>query len=86
MIVSSPCVISNTNLEEILILCCYSILQDFLVDRLTQKVDRLHEEIAMYEAQTLAQEEETRSAQKTLSEAITEIEVCDCIIRIIWVF
>ena len=39
----------------------------------------------MYEAQTLAQEEETRSAQKTLSEAITEIEVCDCIIRIIWV-
>jgi outer membrane murein-binding lipoprotein Lpp len=49
--------------------------QDFLVDRLTQKVDRLHEEISMYEAQTLAQEEETRSAQKTLSEAITEIEV-----------
>ncbi|CAB3982035.1 Hypothetical predicted protein [Paramuricea clavata] len=48
--------------------------QDFLVDRLTQKVDRLHEEIAMYDAQTLAQEEETRSAQRTLSEAVTEIE------------
>ena len=54
---------------------CRSFLQDFLVDRLTQKVDRLHEEIAMYEAQAFAQEEETRSAQKTLSEAITEIEV-----------
>lgn len=46
-----------------------------MVDRLTQKVDRLHEEITMYEAQTLAQEEETRSAQRTLAEAVTEIEV-----------
>ncbi|XP_028395247.1 coiled-coil domain-containing protein 40-like [Dendronephthya gigantea] len=51
--------------------------QDFLVDRLTQKVDRLHEEITMYEAQTLAQEEETRSAQRTLAEAVTEIEAIE---------
>ena len=57
--------------------------QDFLVDRLMQKVDRLHEDIAMYDAQTLAQEEETRSAQRTLSEAVTEIEVCDRLIKII---
>lgn len=56
-----------------------------MVDRLTQKVDRLHEEIAMYEAQILAQGEETRSAQRTLAEAVTEIEVRYCLIRIICV-
>ena len=54
-----------------------------MVDRLTQKVDRLHEEIAMYEAQTLAQEEETKTAHKTLAEAVTEIEVCERFFRII---
>ena len=46
-------------------------------------MDRLHEEIAMYEAQTLAQEEETKMAQKTLAEAVTEIEVCERRIRVI---
>lgn len=51
--------------------------QDFLVDRLTQKVDRLHEEIAMFEAQCLAQEEETKSAQRALVEAVTEIEAIE---------
>ena len=51
------------------------ILQDHLVDRLTQTVDNLREEIAMYEAQSEAQLEETQAAQKALSEAITEIEV-----------
>lgn len=55
-----------------------------MVDRLTQKVDRLHEEIAMYEAQTLAQEEETKTAQKTLAEAVTEIEVCGHFISVIF--
>ena len=46
-------------------------------------MDRLHEEIAMYEAQALAQEEETKMAQKTLAEAVTEIEVCERRIRVI---
>ena len=46
-----------------------------MVDRLTQTVDRLREEISMYEAQCLAQLEETKAAQQALSEAITEIEV-----------
>ncbi|CAH3039798.1 unnamed protein product [Pocillopora meandrina] len=48
--------------------------QDLLVDRLTQTVDRLREEIDMFETQCAAQMEETKAAQKALSEAITEIE------------
>jgi len=48
--------------------------QDLLVDRLTQTVDRLREEIDMFETQCTAQLEETKAAQKALSEAITEIE------------
>ena len=54
--------------------CCF-ILQDLLVDRLTQTVDRLREEIDMFETQCSAQLEETKAAQKSLSEATTEIEV-----------
>lgn len=49
--------------------------QDMLVDMLTQKVDHLREEITMYEAQCIAQSEETKAAQRNLSEALTEIEV-----------
>ena len=49
--------------------------QDLLVDMLTQKVDHLREEINMYEAQCIAQSEETKAAQQNLSEALTEIEV-----------
>lgn len=49
--------------------------QDLLVDMLTQRVDHLREEINMYEAQCIAQSEETKAAQKNLSEALTEIEV-----------
>lgn len=45
------------------------------MDRLTQTVDRLREEIDMFETQCTAQLEETKAAQKALSEAITEIEV-----------
>ena len=45
------------------------------MDRLTQTVDRLREEIDMYDAQCTAQLEETKAAQKALSEATTEIEV-----------
>ncbi|KAM7433427.1 Coiled-coil domain-containing protein 40 [Porites harrisoni] len=48
--------------------------QDLLVDRLTQTVDRLREEIDMFETQAVAQLEETKAAQKALSEATTEIE------------
>lgn len=54
---------------------CSIILQDLLVDRLTQTVDRLREEIDMFETQAVAQLEETKAAQKALSEATTEIEV-----------
>ena len=57
------------------------------MDRLTQTVDRLREEIDMFETQCAAQLEETKVAQKALSEATTEIEVsknkymsaCTCI-------
>lgn len=45
------------------------------MDRLTQTVDRLREEIDMFETQAVAQLEETKAAQKALSEATTEIEV-----------
>lgn len=45
------------------------------MDRLTQKVERLHEDISMFDAQRIAQEEETKSTQKTLAEALNEIEV-----------
>lgn len=51
------------------------MFQDLLVDRLTQTVDHLREEIAMFETQCAAQLEETKAAQKALSEATTEIEV-----------
>lgn len=45
------------------------------MDRLTQTVDRLREEIDMFETQCVAQLDETKAAQKALSEATTEIEV-----------
>ena len=45
------------------------------MDRLTQTVDRLREEIDMCKTQCSAQLEETKAAQKSLSEATTEIEV-----------
>ena len=45
------------------------------MDRLTQTVDTLREEIAMYESQFQAQHEESKAAQQALTEAVTEIEV-----------
>jgi len=51
--------------------------QDLLVDRLTQTVDTLREEIAMYESQFQAQHEESKAAQQALTEAVTEIEAID---------
>jgi len=52
-----------------------SLLQDLFVDRLVERVDKLKEEIAMYEAQLTAQLEETKAAKEQLMEAHMEIEV-----------
>jgi chromosome segregation ATPase len=49
--------------------------QDLFVDRLVERVDKLKEEIAMYEAQLTAQLEETKAAKEQLMEAYMEIEV-----------
>ncbi|KAL5017966.1 hypothetical protein ScPMuIL_003688 [Solemya velum] len=48
--------------------------QDLFIDRLVEKVDKLKEEIAMYEAQYAAQLEETKFAKEALMEAYMEIE------------
>ncbi|XP_045213458.2 coiled-coil domain-containing protein 40-like [Mercenaria mercenaria] len=48
--------------------------QDLFVDRLVERVDKLKEEIAMYEAQLTAQLEETKAAKEQLMEAYMEIE------------
>ena len=45
------------------------------MDKLVERVDKLREEIAMYEAQLSAQGDETKSAKEALSEAYMEIEV-----------
>ena len=50
--------------------------QDLYVDRLIERVDKLKEEMAMYEAQIIAQSEETRAAKEALMEAHMEMEVC----------
>eukprot|EP00061_Rhincodon_typus_P013528 g39952.t1 len=44
------------------------------VDRLVSQMDILREQIAMYEAQYIAQVEETKAARKTVAEAAMEIE------------
>ncbi|XP_071132695.1 coiled-coil domain-containing protein 40-like [Mytilus edulis] len=48
--------------------------QDLYVDRLVETVDKLKEEIAMFEAQITAQLEETKAAKEALSDAHMEIE------------
>lgn len=48
--------------------------QDLFVDRLVERVDKLREEIAMYDAQLMAQSEETKAAKEALSDAHMEIE------------
>ena len=50
-------------------------LQDIYVNRLVERVDKLQETIAMYDAQITAQREETKAAEDTLAEARLEIEV-----------
>eukprot|EP00057_Strongylocentrotus_purpuratus_P014575 XP_011669049.1 PREDICTED: LOW QUALITY PROTEIN: coiled-coil domain-containing protein 40 [Strongylocentrotus purpuratus] len=47
---------------------------DLYVDRLTETVDKLREQIALYEAQSSAQGEETKAAKEALSDARMEIE------------
>lgn len=49
--------------------------QDLFVDRLVETVDKLKEDIAMFEAQIAAQTEETKAAKEALMEAHMEIEV-----------
>lgn len=49
-------------------------LQDLYVDRLTDTVRQLHEQIAMYESQTKAQQEEYHATQDALAEAQTEMQ------------
>lgn len=48
--------------------------QDLLVDRLIEQVDRLKEEIGLYEAQIMAQSEERKSVVDNLRDAQSEIQ------------
>ena len=45
------------------------------MDRLVERVDKLREEISMYEAQMTAQSEETKATKDALGEAQMELEV-----------
>ncbi|XP_069569961.1 coiled-coil domain-containing protein 40 [Brachyistius frenatus] len=48
--------------------------QDLYVQRLMEEVDRLTQQVEMYDAQTSAQTEETQTAREALSEAEMEME------------
>uniref|UniRef100_A0A8C3SSG8 Coiled-coil domain containing 40 n=1 Tax=Chelydra serpentina TaxID=8475 RepID=A0A8C3SSG8_CHESE len=48
--------------------------QDLLVDRLTRKFNELQEQIDLYEAQFIAQAEDTKITRKAVSEACMEIQ------------
>ncbi len=48
--------------------------QDLYVDRLVERLDKLREEIAMYETQMSAQSQETKATREALTEAHMEIE------------
>ncbi|XP_042307658.1 coiled-coil domain-containing protein 40 isoform X2 [Sceloporus undulatus] len=48
--------------------------QDLHVDQLTKRVNDLQEQIALYEAQHMAQAEDTKITRKEVAEAITEIQ------------
>ncbi|TDH16399.1 hypothetical protein EPR50_G00020560 [Perca flavescens] len=48
--------------------------QDMYVERLTKEMERLTQQIAMYEAQAKAQAEETQAAKEALSEAEMELQ------------
>ena len=65
--------------NDIQMLLYNSLLQDLFVDRLVERVDKLKEEIAMFEAQITAQVEETKAAKEALGDAHMEIEVCSTV-------
>ncbi len=48
--------------------------QDLYVNRLVERLDKLREEISMYETQMAAQLQETKNTRETLTEAHMEIE------------
>ncbi|NXP05998.1 CCD40 protein, partial [Thinocorus orbignyianus] len=48
--------------------------QDFLVDRLTRQTYELQEQIALFEAQFVAQAEDTKVTQQALNEACMEVQ------------
>ncbi|XP_069386026.1 coiled-coil domain-containing protein 40-like isoform X2 [Paralichthys olivaceus] len=50
------------------------LMQDLYVDRLTKELERLTEQVAMYEAQTSAQAEESHAAKQAHSEVEMEME------------
>lgn len=45
-----------------------SLCQDLYVERLTKHVEKLSEQISLYEVQIIAQTEETKAAKDALSE------------------
>ena len=49
--------------------------QDLFIDKLSEQLKRLHEEIGLYDAQIASQRRETESANQTLSEASSEMEL-----------
>uniref|UniRef100_H3BEH5 Coiled-coil domain 40 molecular ruler complex subunit n=1 Tax=Latimeria chalumnae TaxID=7897 RepID=H3BEH5_LATCH len=51
--------------------------QDLFVDRLTRRVDQVREQIALYEAQTAAQDTETKAAHAVVAEAEMEMAAID---------
>lgn len=53
----------------------FHVFQDLYVDRLTQDVDKIEQQIALTHAQCLAQAQETKAMKELLAEATMELEV-----------
>lgn len=49
--------------------------QDLFVDRLTEEVQRLEEQVALYKAQCTAQAQDSEAVKEALAEAAMELEV-----------
>ena len=49
--------------------------QDLYVDRLTEEVQRLEEQVALYKAQCTAQAQDSQVVKEALAEAAMELEV-----------
>ena len=52
--------------------------QDLYVDRLTEEVQRLEEQVALYKAQCTAQAQDSQAVKEALTEAAMELEVHAC--------